>query len=218
MEWTLKLKNEWIRLQPKKRMYSCSVPLLGLTGSIATGKSFVLKILREKQFPVLCADQLVKKIYQKTSSMDFIRNNFPQALAGENIDFKVLRKEIFTNPEKKRSLEIFIYDQLPEMFHQTLEEMGTIPFLIYDVPLLFERKLERSFDVILCVYANPEIELQRLMQRDQISRELGQQMIDSQMPIDLKKAKADIVIMNEGTIEELRKEVDRTIQQLFGPS
>ncbi len=88
------------------------------------------------------------------------------------------------------------------------------PLIIMDIPLLFESQLEGTVEAVIVVYVPPEQQLERLMQRDQISREEAKRKMDSQMPIDEKKKRADFIIENSGSLVETRVQVEAIFSKL----
>ena len=102
-----KLKEKFQKLIPKNRLFELDIPLIGLTGSISTGKSTAANFFNEKGFPIICADTLVKKIYSQSSSVSFIKTLSKDAITKKNqIDFKILRKLFF---KKKLLISLFLY-------------------------------------------------------------------------------------------------------------
>jgi dephospho-CoA kinase len=194
------------------RLHDSPIPIVGLTGGIATGKSTVSKLLREKGYFVIDADQLVKDIYQTSEAKEFIRRLKPEAMKGEEINFPQLREIFFQDSLVKDSIEKFIYQRLPAQFQRQVKRAGAVKFIIYDVPLLFEKKLEDKVDKTVVVYAPRSIQVARLMDRDGHREEMARKILDHQMDIEEKKEKADFVVDNSGTKEQLAEEVLRLLR------
>jgi dephospho-CoA kinase len=211
----MKLKTEWSKLSPEKRLHKLAVPVVGLTGGIATGKSTVAKILIEKSFPVINADLLVKEIYTHEETKNFIRTNYPDVMKGSEIDFRMLRERVFTAPVVKDEIEAFIYARMPEAFAEAFQKLSSPRMIIYDVPLLFEKQLDVMVDVKVLVYAPAKIQKARLMQRDGHEEAMALTIMSSQMDIEVKKEKSDFVIDNSGTLVELTEEVNQFLRQVF---
>jgi dephospho-CoA kinase len=209
------LKNKLIELSSQKRLHELAAPIVGLTGGIATGKSTVSKILQSKGCPIIDADQLVKKIYALNDTKEFIKANFPEGYRNGEIDFPALRQRFFQDPKAKSDIEGHIYQRLPDIFLKEYRELGTPPFIIYDVPLLFEKKLDLLVDITVTVYAPRKIQEARLMKRDGILEDLAKKIIDQQMDIEDKKLKADFVIDNSFSQEELVQEVEELLRQIL---
>lgn len=210
-----RIKNKFHKLTKDTRLYHSEKPIIGLTGGIASGKSTVSNFLRSKGIEIIDADNLVKSIYQKDKSKSFIKENFPTAWDNDKINFKILRRLAFNNPAIKNKLENFIYAFLPEAFIEASKKIINQDFLIYDIPLLFEKGLEKKIDVTLVVYADRELQLNRLIKRDNIAIDLSNKILDQQMDIEIKKNKADFIINNQGDISELKKEVDDFLKKIL---
>ena len=135
----MKIKNNFNRLNNESRIYKLNVPVIGLTGGIASGKSTVTAILKEKDLPVIDADQLVKGIYALPETLDFIKKNYPEVIKYGVIQFPLLRQKVFSNSDVKSKIEEFIYQRLPMAFKLAFENLHQPSVVIYDVPLLFEK-------------------------------------------------------------------------------
>jgi dephospho-CoA kinase len=184
------LKNEYITLKIEQRLYQCPVPIIGLTGGIATGKSFFARYLSQRGLPVISADDLIKNIYDWPETKDWLlKNNLPPK--GPK-----LREMVFNDPDLKIKVENYLYPLLPKSFLDFFSRFKNPQVIIYDVPLLFEKKLELFFDQVVLVYASKDEQIKRLIQRDHISNELALKMLQSQLPIENKKTKTKWVIDN----------------------
>ena len=210
------LKKKWITKTIDTRLYQIPVPIIGLTGGIATGKSTVAKFFREKNMPVIDADLLVKNIYKKNETIAFLKHHYPEVLSHDFIiDFKKLRALVFQNAEDKKKIEDYIYSYLPQEFKNAFAELSNPAFIIYDVPLLFEKKLDLLVDVAVCVYSNQQTQISRLIKRDQISHELAEKILLNQLPIDQKKDLSQFIIKNEKTLDDLTNSFESILDQLF---
>lgn len=208
------LKTKWITKNPENRLYQIPVPIIGLTGGIGTGKSTVAEILREKNIPVIDADRLVKNIYQKNETIDFISKQFPHAVDKGIIDFKKLREIAFVDLAAKKLIEDFIYAHMPTEFKKAYATFNNPPFIVYDVPLLFEKKLNEVVDVAVCVYAPRETQIERIIARDKSSHQLASKIIDNQMDIEEKKKLSDFVINNTTELVDLKISVEQFLRDI----
>ncbi len=211
----LKLKRQYIHLNKANRLYECPVAVIGLTGGIATGKTTVSNLLKEKKIPLIDADQLVKEIYQFTDTLAFVEQNFSSVITNGKINFKQLRNIVFFDNKKKQQLESYIFSHLPELFHQKLQKQTYTNFVVYDAPLLFEKHLNSLCDINICVYAPKEIQLQRLILRDNIDFELASKMLANQLDIEKKKSMADYIITNSSDLKELSEQVFSLMDKLL---
>lgn len=210
-----KLKSAFITKDSKTRLYQLPVPVLGLTGGIATGKSTVAKLFKAINFPVIDADSLVKNVYKKKEVFDFIQTHYPNAIINHAIDFKILRSIAFSNDVEIKKIETEIYRHLPAEFMNAFAAFSSAQFIIYDVPLLFEKGLDKLVDQKLVVYSPSEIQIERLMKRDQISSETAIKILSHQMPIEQKKQLADFIIDNSLSENELEKNFQNIVSTLF---
>lgn len=203
----MKLKKDLISKSLQTRLYALPCPIIGLTGGIATGKSSASEIFQELGFNVICADKLVKEVYKSSKTIEHLKANYSQALADDQVNFKILRELFFTDKNIQEDIEKLIYSQLPKMFISFFKEFKNPELVIYDVPLLFEKGLDHLVDLKLTIYAPREKQLQRLMKRDQISVQLANEILDKQLDIELKKAKSDFIIDNSQDILKIRENV-----------
>ena len=211
-----KLNPNHIRLKPEQRLYQCPVPIIAITGSIATGKSTVTNILKERGYPVIDADVLIKKIYTKDEVLRFLKDSCPEVLINKKIDFKVLREAFFRSEDLKVNLEKLLYRFLEDEFNNALGPhlASGSTYVFYDVPLLFEKNIQNRVDQSVTVYCPKEIQLKRLISRDDVSNEFAKQLIANQIDIEQKKSMSHLVIYNTGDLKDLRLEVEKFLQIL----
>jgi len=212
-----KLNKTKIKNHPQSRLYQLEIPIIGLTGSIATGKSTVAKFLTRKRIPLIDADQLVKEIYKTKECMDFISQLCPESIHNDMIDFKTLRQVFFAKANVKAEIEKFIYKRLPEQFNLSLSKLdfSQYNFVVYDVPLLFEKNLKPYLDLTVVCYSPANIQIERLMRRDAITRDQANTIIESQMDIEDKKHLADFVIDNSFDKAHLEKEIEKFLSKIL---
>lgn len=211
----MKLKAKYQRLDETSRLYGLSVPVIGLTGGIATGKTTVGHLLMTEGFSLINADHLVKDIYSLPVTFDFIEANYPSVVHQGVISFPELRAKVFTDPQVKQDIEDLIYKRLPSAFLQAYQKFSNPEVIIYDVPLLFEKNLKQLFDLNVLVYAPRKIQLARLITRDGHTEDLAEKILDQQMDIEVKKPLADFVIQNSRTEAELMEDVQHFLHQYF---
>ena len=211
----LKLNPQYIRQTRDSRLYGLDIPIIGLTGSIATGKSTVSSLFVKDGLPVIDADQLIHFIYQKEETLNFIQEIAASAIINKTIEFKILRSLFFSEPELRSKIETYLYSKLPETFIQKASEFNGANFLIYDVPLLFEKKLESLLDLTITVFTPEEVQLERLLKRDKIEIELAKKIIQNQLPIAEKAQKADFIIDNSQDLPHLLTEYQSLKNKIF---
>ncbi|EPZ49212.1 dephospho-CoA kinase [Bacteriovorax sp. BAL6_X] len=201
---SIKLKKEFITLKKDKRLYQMPCPVVGLTGGIATGKSTVSKILHEKGFPIIDADLLVKEVYKTQESLEHLQSYYPRVIEVDStINFKLLREYFFQDIQIQNDIESLIYRQLPEAFLKAFKDLGSPKVVIYDVPLLFEKNLDSFIDHKVVVYCSRAKQVERLMARDGIEKDLACKILAKQIDIEEKAKLADTVIDNSGQPEDL---------------
>jgi dephospho-CoA kinase len=202
-------------LNQTQRMHGLNCPIIGLTGGIATGKSTVARIFIEKGFNLISADLLVKKIYQRKEVIEFIKENWPDVFEGESINFKLLRNVAFSNIENRTKIEELIYSHLKEQFLEEYNEFTDPRLVIYDVPLLYEKRLNELIDYNIVVYSEEETQIERLMKRDHVSKDEALLALSNQMNIEKKKSLCDYLIVNSTTIDALTTEVELFITKVL---
>ena len=190
--------------------------IIGLTGGIASGKSTVSKYLAEKGFKVYDADKIAKDITEKKSVQEEIILTFGDKILDENgnVDRKKLKEIVFEDKEKLKQLNAIIHPKVID-FYKELKEQNTDEIIIFDVPLLFESGIDKFCDKILVVISNYEIQLNRIVERDKIDRELASKIIKSQLSNEERIKKADVVIENNSSLEDLFEKVERFCERIW---
>ena len=183
--------------------------IFGITGSIATGKSTVTNYLRDKGYLVVDSDKLAYDAL--TIDQDCInktRFNLPEG----KIDRKKLGKIIFNDKEAKADLEKIIHPYVISRIKKEIEDNRDLKYIFLDIPLLYESNLEYLCDKVIVLYLSLEDELKRLMERDQIDEDYAKLIIANQMSIETKKEKADIILDNSGSLENLYKQIEELLK------
>jgi dephospho-CoA kinase len=194
--------------------------LLGVTGSIATGKSTVARIFEELGAPIIDFDILSRIVVEPGKpAWSEIVNLFGKEILNEDetINRKKLREIVFMNPEKKRALEEIQHPRIGEEFRKlvdTYAEQNPNAIIQVVVPLLIEAHMQSMFEHVVMVYAPESIQKARLMKRDGLSEELALKMIRSQLSPDVKKSFCDIVIDNSASLENTRRQVEAVWERL----
>ncbi len=200
-------------MKKENRLYSCHIPIVGITGGIGTGKSSVANFFFEKKQLVIDADAIVKEIYQKSSTIDWLQVNLPEVVnENREIDFEIFRKVFFSNQETKKMIESFIYPQMESIFTSKISSQAQMIF--YDVPLLFEKKINLKVDKSLVVSCDKEIQIQRVCKRDRISRELAENIISQQMSLEEKVKLCDYHINNSLSLKELKSNSYQILEKI----
>jgi dephospho-CoA kinase len=182
--------------------------LIGLTGNIASGKSTVARLFEERGAALIDADVLARRAVEMgtTAYRDIVRRWGEEVLAPDGeVDRGALRRIVFSEPEELEALNRIVHPEVARLRDRLVADAKRRGELIcvVDIPLLFERDLVDEFDRIVLVDAPRPVRLERLV-RDRALRETeAMDMIAAQMPAELKRARADFIIDNVGTLEEL---------------
>lgn len=190
--------------------------IVGLTGGIASGKSTVSNLFRKYGIEIVDADKVAKEVSEKKESIEKISNIFGKDILDSDgkIVREKLREKAFKNRELLQELNKIIHPQVMEYFKRKKEENSKDEILIFDIPLLYEVKMEYLCDKIIVVGVDVQKQIRRVVARDGSSEELAKKIIFNQMPLDEKIKKADIVIMNDGTLDELEAKVMKIYREL----
>jgi len=193
------------------------VRLIGLTGGIASGKSTVRRMLEVLGAQVLDADAIYHELIRPTGEAPSplarrIAARFPGVLGPDGaIDRAALGAIVFDDPEARQALgEITHPAVAAEVQARTAElaRRGVDP-VIYDVPLLFERGLEAGMHGVIVVWVPRAAQVARLCARDGLSSDAAAARLAAQWPLDDKRARADWLIDNSGTLEATQAQVER---------
>lgn len=188
--------------------------IIGLTGSIASGKSTVAQMLQGYQLPIVDADIVARQVVEPgTQTLQQIAEAFGQEVMKEDgtMDREKVGAIIFHEPAQRKVLNDIIHPAIrAEMLRQRDELVQNgAAHVVMDIPLLFESKLQHFVDKILVVSVTEEIQLARLMERNQLPESEARARIASQLPMSVKEKGADAVIYNnttkEATAEQLKK-------------
>lgn len=183
---------------------------VGLTGNIAAGKSTVAEVWRSLGAPVVDADELARRAVDPgTPAFSAIAAEWGDEVVEPDggLDRAALRRIVFADPAARERLEQIVHPavaELREELYREAEARGE-PVIVADIPLLFEVGLVDEFDVVVLVDAPEETRLARLVGDRGLDPAEAQKMIAAQMSPALKRARADYVIENEGSLGEVRR-------------
>lgn len=192
--------------------------IIGLTGSIASGKSTVSEILQEKGFPIVDADKIARQVVEPgTSVIKEIGEYFGDEVLNEDgsLNREKLGERIFKNEAERNKLNSIIHPVIRnEMIRQKEQWISRgADTVIMDIPLLFESKLQSFVEKIIVVSVAPKIQKQRLIARNKLNELEAADRINSQLPMVEKEAGADAVIDNNGTIEETKMQIESILDK-----
>jgi dephospho-CoA kinase len=186
--------------------------LVGLTGNIASGKSTVSHMLGERGATIIDADVLARRAVERgTAGHERIVERWGDAVlaADGQLDRAALRAIVFSNPEELERLNAIVHPEVERMRERLVRDARQRGdrIVVCDIPLLFERHLAGNFDRIVLVDAPRSVRLERLIRDRGLGEREAGEMIAAQMPADLKRARADVVIDNGGSLQQLEAQV-----------
>ena len=192
---------------------------VALTGGIATGKSHVLEEFRRRGVPCLDADVLAHGVTAAgTEATAAIAARFGgQILTPDGaVDRAKLGSIVFADTTARRELEAIVHPGVYRAIAAGLrafELIGTDPFVVVDVPLLYETGAEKDFDRVVVTACSPQTQLARLRERG-MSEDAARQRLAAQWPTEQKASRADFVVNTDGTFEETNAQVDAIYRSL----
>ncbi|HCZ2384644.1 TPA: dephospho-CoA kinase, partial [Staphylococcus aureus] len=191
--------------------------VIGLTGGIASGKSTVSELLSVFGFKVVDADKAAREAVKKGSKgLAQVREVFGDEAIDENgeMNRRYMGDLVFNHPEKRLELNAIIHPIVRDIMEEEKQEYLKQGYnVIMDIPLLFENELENTVDEVWVVYTSESIQMDRLMQRNNLSLEDAKARVYSQISIDKKSRMADHVIDNLGDKLELKQNLERLLKE-----
>jgi dephospho-CoA kinase len=193
--------------------------IIGLTGGIASGKSTFAAALRALDVPVLDADALARAAVAKgMPALAEIAAAFGGDVLtpGGDLDRQRMGERVFADPAARARLEAIIHPRIRAVFKEEVATRAVLghTLLFYDVPLLYESRLEAAVELVVVVWAPREVQLARLTVRDGLSRSAAEARLAAQLPLDEKAARADIVVSNDGDLAALQAKAPRLLHDL----
>ena len=192
--------------------------IIGLTGGIASGKSTVTSYLREKGYPVIDADQVVRELQVPGGALyRVLVDHFGKEILTKEgeLDRVALGQRIFSDPSERDWSNRVQGRLIREALAEVRDRQATQSDLFFmDIPLLIEQGYEEWFESVWLVAVSKETQLKRLMERNHLSELQAQERIASQMPLDEKSAHADLVLDNNDDLTALYAQLDAALQQL----
>jgi dephospho-CoA kinase len=181
---------------------------VGLTGNIASGKSTVVRIWERRGAFVIDADLLARRAVEPGSpGLGCVIETFGPELLDPSggLDRTALRQLVFRDPAARARLEAIVHPEIARLRGEELREAkeAGAAIVVNDIPLLFEVGLEEEFDLVILVDAPEQVRWARLVRERRLGEEDARRMIDAQLPAAAKRGRADYLIENDGTLEEL---------------
>jgi dephospho-CoA kinase len=194
--------------------------MVGLTGGIGSGKSEVARRLAELGAIVIDADALAREVVAPgTDGLAEVVAAFgPEVLDSSGaMDRAKVAQIVFGDSDKRRRLEGIIHPRVRERTMRIIAAAPPDAVVVQDIPLLVESKLANNFDLVIVVLASEEIRLARLVSGRGMTEEEVRARFAAQATDEQRRAVADVEIVNEGTLEELRSTVDAVWEQFIVP-
>lgn len=195
--------------------------VLGLTGGIGSGKSMVAQMFAQLGAVVIDADQLARELVEpgQPALQEIVATFGPDVLRADgHLDRPKLADIIFANSAERAKLDAITHPRIRARMDEEITARRSAPgVLIADIPLLYENERAKSVESVIVVWVDPQTQLRRIRQRDGLSDEAARRRIAAQMPLDEKRARADHLIDNTGSLEDTRRQV-KVIYQLYAPA
>ncbi|MCD4818267.1 MAG: dephospho-CoA kinase [Candidatus Cloacimonetes bacterium] len=196
-------------MKPDHRPY-----LIAITGGIASGKTEVSKIFQKNNFTVYFADKIGHNVLEQRKIIDMLVKNFGKEICLNGKIVRSILGEIVFNSSSRMMilnniLHPSIYKKMDEIIEKSKEK-----FLVFEIPLLFENNLQKSFDLTINVVSDCENQLRRQLLRDEISLKKAEKKMESQMASTEKRKLADINIENNGKISNLKIMIEKVIKKI----
>ena len=193
--------------------------VLGLTGGIATGKSTADKFFEEKNIPIVDCDEIAHNIMNvnKPAWKD-IKEVFGEKYLNEDqtINRKKLGKLVFNDPTKMKILNEITHPRIFQEMESQIAQYKSEGYslIIVDAPVLFESHSEKYYDKTLVISLPQDLQIKRLMARNNLTKEEALSRINSQMALKEKEARATYVIENTGSVEDLYKKLNELLTKI----
>lgn len=210
------MNNDQINLKNKNNKKIIKV---GITGGTGSGKSSVCNYLTKKGLQVIDSDAIARKLLDRdTVTYDLVVSHFGEKILKANgeINRQLLSSIVFGSSDELNFLQNVVTKETVEIVKKLLEKSRPEMKIIFlDAPLLFETGLDQDVDIVWLVLASQEKRLKRLSKRDGIPVFEIEKRMSAQMPEEQKEMLADIVIENEGSLDDLYSKVDKLLLQLI---
>lgn len=188
--------------------------IIGLTGGIGSGKTTIANHFKKANIPVYIADDEARKITQSPEVLDEIKKTFGDSIFDDAIlNREKLSKIVFNDPEKLKQLNAIIHPAVRKHFQDWVLNHKNAPFVIYETAILFESGSYKNCDLIIMVTAPIESRIQRVIQRDNTTREQVLKRIKAQWNDDQRIAKSDFVVENVDP-KTTKNEIDKILKIL----
>lgn len=187
---------------------------IAIVGNIASGKSTVENVLRKKGYKVFDSDIIAHEVLDDLSEKILEAFKDYDILENGKISRQKLGALVFNDKNLKEKLENIVHPEIKDRLKKIFEENKLEKYIFVSIPLLFEVRWRNLFDKILFIYTEDKIRLNRLMQRNNFTKDEALARIKSQLPQEEKVKVSDFIINNNHSIDVLQKYIERFIIQL----
>ena len=189
--------------------------IIGLTGSIGMGKTTVAGMFADEGIPVFDADAAVHALYAEGgAAVPLIRAVFPDAVESGSVVRETLAAHMRSDPLNLPVLESFIHPMVADARASFLREHAEADWVLFDVPLLFETGGDAHCDLVVVVSAAPEVQRARVLARPGMSEATFDALLSRQMPDAEKRARADVVLSTDTSLQRTREAVRELVERL----
>lgn len=192
---------------------------IGITGGIGSGKTTVSQYLLDNGYSVIDADKVARELVEKGTPVlqELVRTFGGQILTKDGeLDRKELAAIAFCNPSRKQELDQVMHHRILEKIELMMENLPSAEVVFVDAALIFEAGWNQYFDQVWLVDASEEIRIERIRKRDDLTRVQILERINAQLNSYERRQRADRVLWNEGSKEELYEQVERLLNNLKG--
>jgi len=192
---------------------------VAVTGCAGSGKTYVCNCFKELGVKVISSDVLAREVVaQDSPAYNKIINYFGKKVLTKDgsLNRRMLRRIIINDNVAREALESFVHPEIIKLMHSQMikAEKDDNHIVLVEVPLLFELGIEDRFDVVIAVVAGRKLRVKRLMDRDDVSREDAEALLNYQLPDEDKARRADFVIKNDGSFARTIRSVDHLYKDL----
>ena len=194
--------------------------IVAITGGIGSGKTTISKYLKKNNFAVHESDSAVSQIYIKPNKLflSFLKKNISKEVVTRNkIDKQKIAEIIFNDKKIKQKLENYIHKEVKKsrdsFVKKNIKNKKNLIFV--DIPLLFENKLEKNFDKVLCVIAKKKIRRERVLRNKKFTKKTLQNIFKFQVSDKERKARSNIIIYNNDTKKDFIFSLEKALIKLL---
>ena len=192
--------------------------VVGLTGGIASGKTFVVNYLKKIKIPTHESDMVVSALYKKptTSFVNYLKKEgFEKAIFKKKISKKIIREEIFEKIKKRKKLEKYLHNEVRKNRKEFFKKNKNKKIIFLDIPLLFENKLERVCNYVCSTIAPLKTRKARALQRPGMKRNIFNQIVNTQIKDNNRKKKSHYLIDTSKTKAKTCLQIDNIIYDIL---